>query len=58
MDKLIEFDMSMAIANQMATSMNQSLNQMKVPGAGKAMPQKSEDIYLPLSMVSRRDHTL
>ncbi|MBQ8638353.1 MAG: DUF4339 domain-containing protein [Lachnospiraceae bacterium] len=45
MDKLVEFGMSMAIANQMATSMNQSLNQMQVPGAGKAMPQKSEDIY-------------
>lgn len=45
MDKLVEFGISMAIANQMVTSMNQSLNQMQVPVAGKAMPQKSEDIY-------------
>lgn len=45
MDKLVEFGMSMAVANQMASSMNQSLKQMQVSGAGKAMPQKSEDIY-------------
>ena len=45
MDKLVEFGMSMAIANQMASSMNQSLNQMQVPGAGKAMPASAENIY-------------
>ena len=45
MDKLVEFGMSMAIANQMASSMNQSLNQMQVPGAGKAMPTNPDSIY-------------
>ena len=45
MDKLVEFGMSMAIANQMASSMNQTLNQMQVPGAGKAMPTASDNIY-------------
>lgn len=45
MDKLVEFGMSMAIANQMASSMNQSLNQMQVPGAGKAMPTNTDNIY-------------
>lgn len=45
MDKLVEFGMSMAIANQMASSMNQSLNQMQVPGAGKAMPTSADNIY-------------
>lgn len=45
MDKLVEFGMSMAIANQMASSMNQSLNQMQVPGAGKAMPANADNIY-------------
>lgn len=45
MYKLVEFGMSMAIANQMASSMNQSLNQMQVPGAGKAMPTSADNIY-------------
>lgn len=45
MDKLVEFGMSMAIANQMASSMNQSLNQMQVPGAGRAMPTNTDNIY-------------
>ena len=45
MDKLVEFGMSMAIANQMTASMNQTLNQMQVPGAGKAMPTNTDNIY-------------
>ncbi len=45
MDKLVEFGMSMAIANQMVSSMNQSLNQMQVPGAGKTMPTNAESIF-------------
>lgn len=45
MDKLVEFGMSMAIANQMASSMNQSLNQMQIPGAGKAVPTNTDNIY-------------
>ena len=45
MDKLVEFGMSMAIANQMASSMNQSLNQMQVPGAGRTMPANTDNIY-------------
>jgi len=44
-DKLVEFGMSVAIANQMASSMNQSLIQMQVPGAGKVMPTNAESIY-------------
>jgi hypothetical protein len=45
MDKLVEFGMSMAIANQMASSMNQTFNQMQVPGAGKTMPTATDNIY-------------
>lgn len=45
MDKLVEFGMGMAVANQMVGSMNQSLNQMAVPGTGKAMPTNTESIY-------------
>ena len=45
MDKLVEFGMGMAIANQMASSMNQSLNQMGIPGAGKAVSNNAESIY-------------
>ena len=45
MDKLVEFGMGMAVANQMVGFMNQSLNKMVVPGAGKAMPTYTESIY-------------
>lgn len=45
MDKLVEFGMGMAIANQMAASMNQALDQMNIPGAGKAMPVQTETVY-------------
>ena len=45
MDKLVEFGMSMAIAGQMASSMNQTLNQMQMPGAGKAMSANPDNIY-------------
>lgn len=44
-DKLIEFGMGMAVANQMVGSMNQGLNQMLVPGAGKAIPTNTDFIY-------------
>ena len=45
MDKLVEFGMSMAIANQMATSMNQAIRQMDVPGAGKSTYVSNDSIY-------------
>ncbi len=44
-DKLVEFGMGIAIANQMASSMNQTLKQMEVPGAGKIIPVQAEAIY-------------
>ena len=45
MDKLVEFGMSMAIANQMVSTMNKSINQMEIPGAGKSMPSQTENVY-------------
>lgn len=45
MDKLVEFGMSVAVAGQMMSAMNQSLNQMQIPGAGKAMPASPDNIY-------------
>lgn len=45
LDKLIEFGMSMAVANQMVSSMNQSLNQMQVPGGMPNSQQPSANIY-------------
>lgn len=45
-DKLIEFGMSAAVANQMVKSMNQTMNQMQVPG--RTMPcenKNSESVY-------------
>lgn len=43
MDKLVEFGMGMGIANQMAQSMNQALNQMQLPGSGKTIPVSASD---------------
>lgn len=37
LDKLVEFGMGMAVATQMASSMNSSLSQMKVPGVQNRM---------------------
>ena len=45
MDKLVEFGMSAAVAGQMVSSMNQALNQMQMPGVGKAMPVSPDNIY-------------
>jgi hypothetical protein len=45
MDKLVEFGMGMAVASQMANSMNKTLRQMEIPGAGKSMPGVSEALY-------------
>lgn len=44
-DKLVEFGMSMAIASQMVSSMNQSLNQMQIPGADRPMTSNADNIY-------------
>ena len=45
MDKLVEFGMSMAIANQMATTMNQTMRKMDIPGAGKPTHVQPEQVY-------------
>ncbi len=45
MDKLVEFGVSFAIANQMVSSMNQTIRQMDVPGAGRPMPAQTEQVY-------------
>ena len=44
-DKLVEFGMGIAIANQMASSMNQALGQIQIPGAGTAMPTTANTVY-------------
>ena len=45
-DKLVEFGMSMAIANQMANSMNQAMNMTQIPGAGTPQQRNStETVY-------------
>jgi hypothetical protein len=36
-DRLVEFGMSMAIAQQMVQSMNQTMAAMRIPGAGNPM---------------------
>ena len=45
MDKLVEFGMGMAVAKQMAESMNASLAQMSIPGAGKAKDMIDDKAY-------------
>jgi hypothetical protein len=39
MDRLIEFGMGMAVAQQMVKSMNETMTTMRVPGAGNQMSQ-------------------
>jgi GYF domain 2 len=43
-DRLVEFGMSMAVAQQMVASMNSAMNQMNVPGAHMA-PGHSNLLY-------------
>jgi hypothetical protein len=44
-DRLVEFGMEMAIANQMISVMNQSMAQMKVPGATIPSSQPTAALY-------------
>lgn len=44
-DRLVEFGMSATIANQMILSMNQSISNMQIPGAGSNLPDISNIIY-------------
>ena len=44
-DRLVEFGMSAAIAQQMVKSMNQSIQNMYVPGSIQSMPQPAPAIY-------------
>ncbi len=44
-DRLVEFGLSMAVAQQMIQSMNQSLDQMKVAGPRPAQNAAQPDIY-------------
>lgn len=36
-DKLVEFGMGVAVANQMVNSMNQAINKMQIPGSGNQL---------------------
>jgi hypothetical protein len=44
-DRLVEFGMSMAIARQMVQSMNQTMADMRIPGAGNPMPAPPQRMY-------------
>lgn len=44
-DKLVEFGMGIAIADQMVNSMNKALNETQIPGAGKVIPLQPEIVY-------------
>ncbi|MDR2177775.1 MAG: GYF domain-containing protein [Treponema sp.] len=41
-DRLVEFGLGMAAAQQMVQSMNQAMQNMRVPGAGNPMPRPAE----------------
>lgn len=45
MDRLIEFGLSMAVAQQMVNTMNQTMQNMYVPGAMNPMQQPASQIY-------------
>ncbi len=44
-DRLVEFGMGIAMAQQMVNMMNQSMQQMYVPGSIQSMPQPKANIY-------------
>ena len=46
-DRLVEFGLSMAVANQMVGTMNQTMANMHIPGAGNPMrqPEKPKLVY-------------
>lgn len=45
MDRLVEFGLGMAMAQQMVNVMNQSMRSMYVPGSIQSMPQTASSIY-------------
>ncbi|MCH5318727.1 MAG: DUF4339 domain-containing protein [Paramuribaculum sp.] len=47
-DKLVEFGLGMAVANQMIGMMNQSMKQMYIPGSYMALPAAPECIYVAI----------
>ncbi len=48
-DRLVDFGFSLAVATQMANSMNVALGEMKVPGAGNPMqPLNAKQVYVVL----------
>ena len=49
LDRLVEFGMSAAIAQQMIGSMNQSMQQMFTPGSIQTMPQAQADFMPQIS---------
>ena len=44
-DRLVEFGMSMAVANQMVSSMNKALDHMNVPGANIPASSQQGSMY-------------
>ena len=46
-DRLVEFGMGMAMAQQMVKMMNQSMQQMYVPGSIQSMPQPTRPQHQP-----------
>jgi hypothetical protein len=44
-DRLVEFGLGMGIAQQMVQTMNQTMANMRVPGAGNPMPAQPERVY-------------
>jgi hypothetical protein len=44
LDRLVEFGMGMAVAQQMVGTMNKTMKNMHIPGAGNPMRQTAADI--------------
>lgn len=45
MDRLVEFGLGVGVAQQMIRTMNQSMQNMYVPGSIQSMPQATSPIY-------------
>lgn len=45
-ERLLEFGMSMAVAQQMMATMNHAMSNMTIPGAGNPIPQPQREYYV------------
>ena len=57
-DRLVEFGMGMAVAQQMVKTMNESMTNMHVPGAMNPMEKPKEKFFYAMIKAIKQAHFL